>query len=206
MDNVFGMLRRPIRQDHFALSRAVVADVLCSHLQCSSFHVFLRSPVVFIGHQMMENTTSGTRSLFFAVIIGSATSWKASSLKRSWAELLVRTIRATSKPSPYRGQSSGITARGTEPLGRHCERARGPVTSPQHSCDANCWPSSGISRFLSVETQCKRKGGVCGRCLFLCSSRIDPHPRCDSVVRRDYSMSQRMEENTLVLQVLMHHF
>ena len=26
-------------------------DLLCSHLECSSFHVFFRSPVVFIGHR-----------------------------------------------------------------------------------------------------------------------------------------------------------
>ena len=36
---------------------------------------------------MRENTTSGTRFLVLAAFIGSTSSWKASSLKRSWAEL-----------------------------------------------------------------------------------------------------------------------
>ena len=38
----------------------------------------------------------------------------------------VRTIRATSKPSPYRSQSSGITARGAEPGGVMVRGHEGP--------------------------------------------------------------------------------
>ena len=117
----------------------------------------------------------------------------------------VPTIRATSKPSPYRGQSSGITARGTEPQGVMVRGHEGPWRVPSthvvlragllQECQGSCqWRPSASVR------------GVCERCLFLCSSRVDLHPRCDSVVRRYCSMSQRMEENTLVLQVLMNLF
>ena len=62
-------------------------DLLGSHLQCSSFHVFFRSPVVFIGHRW-GRTQRLEPVPCFAFIIGSATSWKASSLTRSWAEFL----------------------------------------------------------------------------------------------------------------------
>ena len=102
----------------------------------------------------------------------------------------VRTIRATSKPSPYRGQSSGITARGTEPGGVMVRGHEGPWRVPSthvvlragllQECQGSCqWRPSASVR------------GVCGRCLFLCSSRVDLHPRCDSVVRRDCSMSKK---------------
>ena len=67
----------------------------------------------------------------------------------------VRTIRATSKPSPYRGQSFGITATGAEPWGVMVRGHEGPWRVPS----THVVLRAGLlwSGLLSVETQCKRK-------------------------------------------------
>ena len=44
----------------------------------------------------------------------------------------VGAIRASRKPSPFRGHSDASRARGTEPFGLHGERASGPMVSPWH--------------------------------------------------------------------------
>ena len=107
--------------------RAVVAVLIyriaawCLADGCS-LHGFFRSLVVFFGPRRGVNTTSGTRSLGFALIIGSAAERKASSLKRSWAELLCHAAshltscanRAGSMPSPFRGHPDASAARGAE--------------------------------------------------------------------------------------------
>ena len=78
---------------------------------------------------MRENTTSGTRSLF---LMSSSDRLLMEGIitDEELGRVPVRTIRATSKPSPYRGQSSGITARGTEPQGVMVRGHEGPWRVP----------------------------------------------------------------------------
>ena len=125
-------------------------DLLCSHLLCCSFQVFFRSPVVFIGHRWGRTQCLVPVPCFcFHHRIGYFMEGILS--EEELGRFPVRRIRATSKPSLYRSQSSGITARGTEPGGVMVRGHEGPwrVSSTHVVLRAGLLQIQG----LSVETQ-----------------------------------------------------